>query len=121
MVVEVEVDEEISLKHVWCAADAGLVIAPDGARNQLEGGIIMGASFVMSEQVRFEDGRVATATWDDYPILRFCEVPEIEIELIDKPNEPTLGPRRSLGRPDRGGDRQRGGARAWANASAICR
>ncbi len=91
MVVELEVDEEISLKKVWCAADAGLVIAPDGARNQIEGGIIQGASFVMREQVRFEDGRVATATWDDYPILRFSDIPEIEIELIDNPNEPTLG------------------------------
>jgi CO/xanthine dehydrogenase Mo-binding subunit len=91
VVVEIEVDEEISLKKVWCAADAGLVIAPDGARNQIEGGIIQGASFVMREQVRFEDGRVATAGWDDYPILRFSDIPEIEIELIDNPNEPTLG------------------------------
>ena len=91
VVVELEVDEEISLKKVWCAADAGLVIAPDGARNQIEGGIIQGASFVMREQVRFQEGRVATATWDDYPILRFSDVPEIEIELIDNPNEPTLG------------------------------
>jgi CO/xanthine dehydrogenase Mo-binding subunit len=91
VVVELEVDEDISLKKVWCAADAGLVIAPDGARNQLEGGIIMGASFVMREQVRFEDGRVATQSWEDYPILRFSDIPEIEIELIDNPNEPTLG------------------------------
>ncbi len=60
MVVELEVEEEISLKKVWCAADAGLVIARGGARNQIEGGIIQGASFVMREQVRFEEGRVAT-------------------------------------------------------------
>jgi CO/xanthine dehydrogenase Mo-binding subunit len=91
VVAEVEVSEDISLKKIWCAADAGLVIAPDGARNQLEGGIIQGASFVMREQVRFEEGRVATTTWDDYPILRFSDVPEIEITLIDNPNEPTLG------------------------------
>ena len=75
----------------------------------------------MREQVRFEDGRVATATWDDYPILRFSDIPEIEIELIDNPNEPTLGPRRSLGRPDRGRHRQRARPRARASASAICR
>jgi nicotinate dehydrogenase subunit B len=91
VVVELEVEEEISLKKVWCAADAGLVIAPDGARNQLEGGIIQGASFVMREQVRFEDGRSAIHSWQDYPILRFSDIPEIEIELIDNPNEPTLG------------------------------
>ena len=91
VVVEIEVEEEIQLKKIWCAADAGLVIAPDGARNQLEGGIIQGASFVMREQVRHEDGRVANKTWEDYPILRFSDIPEIEIELIDNPNEPTLG------------------------------
>jgi CO/xanthine dehydrogenase Mo-binding subunit len=91
VVAEVEVDEEVRLKRVWCAADAGLVISPDGARNQVEGGVIMGASFVMREQVRFADGKVATATWEDYPILRFSDIPEIEIRMIDNPNEPTLG------------------------------
>jgi CO/xanthine dehydrogenase Mo-binding subunit len=91
VVAEVEVDEEVRLKRVWCAADAGLVITPDGARNQIEGGIIMAASFVMKERMRFADGKVAAATWEDYPILRFSEVPEIEIKLIDAPNEPALG------------------------------
>jgi nicotinate dehydrogenase subunit B len=46
---------------------------------------------VMKEQVRFEDGKVATTTWEDYPILRFSEVPEIDIRFIDAPNGPTLG------------------------------
>jgi nicotinate dehydrogenase subunit B len=91
VVAEIEVDEEVRLKRVWCAADAGLVISPDGARNQIEGGIIMGASFVMKERVPFADGKVAATTWEDYPILRFSEVPEIEINLIDMPDEPTLG------------------------------
>jgi CO/xanthine dehydrogenase Mo-binding subunit len=91
VVAEVEVDEEVRLKRIWCAADCGLCINPDGAKNQLEGGIIQGASFVMRERVRFEDGRVATKTWEDYPILRFSDIPEIEIALIDNPNEPTLG------------------------------
>ena len=91
IVAEVEVTEQVRLKRIWCAADAGLVITPDGAKNQLEGGIIQGASFVMREQVRFEDGRSALKSWDDYPILRFTDIPKIEIELIDNPNEPTLG------------------------------
>jgi CO/xanthine dehydrogenase Mo-binding subunit len=91
VVAEVEVADEVRLERVWCCADAGLVISPDGAKNQIEGGIIQGASFVMKERVRFEDGKVATATWEDYPILRFSEVPEIDIRLIDAPNEPTLG------------------------------
>jgi nicotinate dehydrogenase subunit B len=91
VVVEVEVDEAVSLKRAWCAADAGLVITPDGARNQVEGGIIMGASFALKEQVRFENGKVTATNWGDYPILKFSEVPEIDIRLIDAPNEPALG------------------------------
>ena len=46
--VEVEVDEEIRVSRAWCAADAGLVINPDGAINQLEGGIIQATSWVLS-------------------------------------------------------------------------
>ncbi|MEW6453152.1 MAG: molybdopterin cofactor-binding domain-containing protein [Pseudomonadota bacterium] len=91
IVAEVKVDEEVRLKRIWCAADAGLVITPDGAKNQLEGGIIQGASFVMREQIKFQDGHSAIKAWEDYPILRFTDIPEIEIELIDNPNEPTLG------------------------------
>jgi len=91
VVAEVEVDEEVRLKKIWCAADAGLVISPDGAKNQIEGGIIQGASFVLREQVRFADGKVATSNWDDYPILRFSDIPEIEIELIDARDQPALG------------------------------
>ena len=91
VVAEVEVVEDVRLKRVWCAADAGLVISPDGARNQVEGGIIMGASFAMREQVRFAGGKVATETWQDYPILRFSDIPEIEIRMIDNPDQPALG------------------------------
>lgn len=91
IVAEVAVDDEVRLKRIWCAADAGLVITPDGAKNQLEGGIIQGASFVMREQVKFQDGRSAIKAWEDYPILRFTDIPDIEIQLIDNPNEPTLG------------------------------
>ena len=48
-------------------------------------------AWTLKEGVRFADGRVASDSWDDYPILRFSEVPEIDIRLIDNPNEPTLG------------------------------
>jgi CO/xanthine dehydrogenase Mo-binding subunit len=91
VVAEVEVDEDVRLKKIWCAADAGLVISPDGAKNQIEGGIIQGASFVLREQVRFAGGKVATASWDDYPILRFGDIPEIEVELVEAQDQPALG------------------------------
>ncbi len=90
VVIELEVDEEIRLRHVWCAADAGLAINPDGIINQLEGGIIQSASWVLKEQVRFEEG-VASFDWESYPVLKFSEIPEIDIELINTRQEPPLG------------------------------
>ncbi len=57
VIVDLEADEEVRLRQVWCAADAGLVINPDGAINQLEGGIIQSASWVLKEQVRLDNGR----------------------------------------------------------------
>jgi CO/xanthine dehydrogenase Mo-binding subunit len=90
-IAEVAVEEEVRLTRVWCAVDGGLIINPDGARNQVEGGIIQGASWALKERVPFADGRIAARGWADYPILRFSEVPEIEIALIDAPGEPALG------------------------------
>jgi nicotinate dehydrogenase subunit B len=90
VIVELSVDEEIRLHRVWCATDAGLVINPDGVINQLEGGIIQSASWVLKEQVRFENG-VASIDWETYPVLKFSEVPEIEIELVDAKDDVPLG------------------------------
>jgi len=92
VVAEVEVDEEIHLRRVWCAADAGLVINPDGAINQLEGGIIQAASWVLKEQVRLGTTGIGTLDWETYPVLRFTEVPEIDVALIDPAaDQPALG------------------------------
>ena len=90
VVVELDVAEEIRLAHVWCACDAGLVINPDGVLNQLEGGVIQSASWVLKEQVRFDSG-IASFDWDTYPVLTFSEVPEIDIALIDSKDEVPLG------------------------------
>jgi nicotinate dehydrogenase subunit B len=91
VVIEVSVEEEVRLHRVWCAVDAGLVINPDGAKNQIEGGILQAASWVLHEEVGFAGGRPNTLSWDDYPILRFSEVPEIEIELIEAQEHAPLG------------------------------
>ncbi|MBK5960915.1 hypothetical protein CCR97_22305 [Rhodoplanes elegans] len=88
---EVEVDESVRLVKIWGAADCGLVITPDGAVNQLEGGIIQAASWTLFEELRFADGKVATAMWDDYPILRFSQIPEIDIRLVGDDRDPPLG------------------------------
>src|SRR3984893_5536822 len=91
VVAEVEVDEAVRVKQIWCAVDGGLIISPDGARNQIEGGAIQATSWTLKEAVRFDDGRVASNTWDDYPILRFSEVPAVAMELIDGQDKPPLG------------------------------
>ena len=89
--VELEVDQEVRLKRVWCAADAGLVINPDGGKNQLEGGIIQAASMTLKEQVTMEGEGVTSIDWKTYPILKFSEVPEIDTVLMGTPDQPTLG------------------------------
>ena len=91
VIVEVEVDERVRLRRVWCAADGGLIINPDGAINQLEGGIVQAASMTLMEQVRFGGAGVASTNWDTYPILRFSEVPEISSSLVEASEHPSLG------------------------------
>jgi CO/xanthine dehydrogenase Mo-binding subunit len=88
---EVEVDEHVRVKRVWCTADAGLVINPDGIRNQLEGGIIQATSFALKEQVSLGGDGIRSRDWDGYPILRFSEVPEIACELMDAREHKALG------------------------------
>ncbi|MFP6699292.1 MAG: molybdopterin cofactor-binding domain-containing protein [Alphaproteobacteria bacterium] len=89
--VAVSVDEEVRLQNIWVVADAGLVINPDGIRNQLEGGAVQGASWTLKEQVTMQGAGVTSLDWDSYPILRFAEVPEIEAVVMDQPGQPSLG------------------------------
>ena len=91
VIVELEVEESIRLLHAWCAADAGLVVNPDAVVNQLEGGIIQSASWVLKEQVRFDHASGGPIDWETYPVLRFSEVPEIAIELIPSDSDTPLG------------------------------
>jgi len=66
------------------------VVNPDGVINQVEGGIIQSASWVLKEQVRFDNG-VASFDWETYPVLKFSEVPEIDVALINTKDEVPLG------------------------------
>jgi nicotinate dehydrogenase subunit B len=80
---EVEVDAEVKLVRLWCACDGGLIVNPDGAKNQIEGGMIMAASWALKEQVKLGGAGIVSTTWDDYPILRFPEIPPVDIELLN--------------------------------------
>jgi CO/xanthine dehydrogenase Mo-binding subunit len=91
VIANVEIAESVRVSKVYCAVDAGLVINPDGLINQIEGGIIQSISWTLKEEVRLADKSVTTRSWGEYPILRFDEVPELEIELIEAPDEPPLG------------------------------
>src|SRR6516165_1117326 len=91
VIVELEVDESIKLLRAWCAADAGLVVNPDAVINQLEGGIIQSASWVLKEQVQFDTTSAGPIDWKTYPVLRFSEVPEIAIELVESDSDIPLG------------------------------
>jgi len=82
---------EIKLQRALCAVDIGLVINPDGAINQIEGGVIQSSSWTVREQLRLGRDGVKSLDWAGYPILAFPEVPKVEIGLIDQPDETSLG------------------------------
>jgi len=81
----------IKVERVACAFDCGQIINPDGARAQVEGSILQTLSRVLMEEVQFDQSRVTSVDWNSYPILRFSDVPQIEIALIDRPTEPPVG------------------------------
>jgi nicotinate dehydrogenase subunit B len=100
VVAEVEIDECVRVLNVWCAADGGLVINPDGAINQLEGGIIQGVSWALKEGVRLDTTGISSRDWESYPVLRFSEVPELFVELINPLTDlPPLGLGEATGGP----------------------
>ena len=91
VIAEVKVEEEVRLVKLWGAVDVGQAINPDGVINQIEGGMIQSASMALKERVDFDQATVTTRTWDEYPILRFTEVPDIEVALINRPEAPPVG------------------------------
>ena len=93
-VAHVAVDETsgaLRVRRVVVAHDCGQIINPDGVRNQIEGNVIQGLSRALKEEVRFDADGVTSLDWETYPVLTFTEVPEVEIELLDHPDQPPLG------------------------------
>ena len=81
----------IQVRRVTCAHDCGLIVNPDGLRNQVEGCIVQTLSRALHEEVTFDRSRVTSVDWVTYPILRFPEAPAVDVILIDRPNEPLVG------------------------------
>jgi len=94
-VVDVDVRPDtgvVRVRRVTIAHDCGLIVNPDGVRNQVEGNVVQAISRTLKEAVRFDSARVTGLDWSGYPILRFSEIPDaIDIELIDRRDEPSIG------------------------------
>jgi len=84
-------NKKISVKEMWGTIDSGEVINPNGLKNQTEGGMIQSASWTLQEAVKFDQNHVSSTDWDSYPIFRFADIPEVHVEIIDRPNEDALG------------------------------
>jgi nicotinate dehydrogenase subunit B len=91
VIAEVEGAEDIRVRKLTIAVDVGEAINPDGVINQIEGGAIQATSWVLKEQVRFDRERITSNTWSSYPILRFSEVPEVQVEVISRPELDPVG------------------------------
>jgi CO/xanthine dehydrogenase Mo-binding subunit len=94
VVAEVEVKRstgETRCTRFFISHDCGQIINPDGLRNQLEGNIIQIVSRTLKEELKFSRSAVTSLDWASYPILTFPEVPEIIMDLIDRPNAPPWG------------------------------
>jgi nicotinate dehydrogenase subunit B len=91
VVAEIEGEEDIRVRKLTIAVDVGEAINPDGVINQIEGGAIQATSWVLKERVRFDLARITSNSWTEYPILRFSEVPAVEVEVIQRPEVEPVG------------------------------
>jgi isoquinoline 1-oxidoreductase beta subunit len=89
-VAEVTVtDSAFSVDRVVCAVDCGIVVNPDNARNQFEGGIAFGLSAVLKSEITLKNGRVAQANFNDYQVLRINEMPAVDVHFVPSTAAPS--------------------------------
>jgi nicotinate dehydrogenase subunit B len=91
---EVEVDQgsgKVRVKRIVCAQDMGLAINPEGAKIQMEGSLMMGLGYALTEEIRFNGGKILDRNFDTYEIPRFSWLPKIETVLIENSEIPPAG------------------------------
>ncbi|WP_149304234.1 xanthine dehydrogenase family protein molybdopterin-binding subunit [Pareuzebyella sediminis] len=82
---------KVRVKKMWAVVDSGETINPDGLKNQTEGGMIQSASWALKEEVKFDAEHITSLDWNSYPILRFPDTPEVQVEVIDRVDQPPVG------------------------------
>lgn len=91
VLARVKAEAQLRVLALDIAVDVGSVVDLDGVINQIEGGAIQSVSWTLKEQVRLQTEGIASHGWDTYPILRFSEVPQVTVHVLDRPLEPPLG------------------------------
>ena len=91
VVARVDASRDLRVTDLWIAVDVGRAINPDGVVNQIEGGAIQTVSWVLKEAVQFDATRITSNTWADYPILKFSEVPQVAVQILDRPDQKSVG------------------------------
>lgn len=87
---EVDITQDpVRVRQVWCAHDCGRIVNPDQVRAQIEGNIVWGIGSALKEELRIKDGRIVPSNFSAYPMMRYSEVPEIDIALLEGENIPT--------------------------------
>jgi nicotinate dehydrogenase subunit B len=84
-------DGKVQVQKMWAVIDAGEVINTDGLINQTEGGMIQSASWTLKEQVKFDNKHITSSDWESYPIYRFSETPDVEVVVLNQPDEEPMG------------------------------
>jgi isoquinoline 1-oxidoreductase beta subunit len=87
--VSVEASGRVRVHRVVCAVECGQVINPDGVAAQMEGGILFGLTAALKGSISIADGQVQQGNFDDYPLLRLDETPEIEVYILPSHQAPS--------------------------------
>jgi nicotinate dehydrogenase subunit B len=93
-IADVEVNKttgDVSVTRVIAGQDSGLMINPDGVRHQIEGNIIQSTSRALMEQVSFSSAKIEAREWGAYPIIKFPQLPDIDVLMLPRLDQPPLG------------------------------
>jgi CO/xanthine dehydrogenase Mo-binding subunit len=91
--VDLQVNDraEVELRRAAITAEAGRIVDAEGLCAQLEGGFVQAASWALYEEVKWDRDGILTRDWESYPVIRFDNIPEIDVTLLDRPSEKSVG------------------------------